>query len=80
MNDNFVQYADYYKAIGGEIQYNRTDYYDRSHYLFRTPYDERHMFIYAYNSSMGYYSFNRFSVARISSLVYGIAPVLWIEL
>ena len=83
-NDNFVGYADYYKAMGGKLNSSvskGTWYYETGAcYMFRTPRSNAECWIYDYGNSLGDKHYYQYSYMCTYGQNYGIVPVLWIEL
>lgn len=85
-NDNYVGYADYYKAIGGllkpAIKNGETVYSPGACYIFRTPrndYDVR-IWGYGYADTLGATPYKQYEYPYTDNQNYGIVPVLWINL
>lgn len=85
-NDNYVGYADYYKAMGGFLQPSIKGginvHSDGASYIFRTPrngYDYS-IWGYSYANNLGATSYKQYCAPYVDNQNYGIVPVLWINL
>ena len=85
-NDKYVEYADYYKAMGGllnvSISHGEAVYTDGASYIFRTPrngYDHL-VWGYSYSDAMGATHYKQYSSPEVIQQNSGIVPVLWIKL
>ena len=85
-NDNYVGYADYYKAMGGllkpAIKNGETVYSPGACYIFRTPrndYDVR-VWGYGYADTLGATPYKQYEYPYTDNQNYGIVPVIWINL
>ncbi len=85
-NDNYVGYADYYKAMGGllktAIKNGETVYSPGASYIFRTPRNGYGTCVwgYSYADTLGSTPYKQYECPYTDNQNYGIVPVLWISL
>ena len=85
-NDNYVGYADYYKAMGGllkaAIKNGETVYSPGASYIFRTPRNDYNIRVwgYSYADTLGSTPYKQYDCPYTDNQNYGIVPVLWINL
>ncbi|HBJ19196.1 MAG TPA: hypothetical protein DDY70_05625 [Clostridiales bacterium] len=85
-NDNYVGYADYYKAMGGllkaAIKNGETVYSNGASYIFRTPRNGYGDVVwgYSYANTLGSNPYKQYDCPYADNQNYGIVPVLWINL